>query len=62
MWSANGSFCIGATDDKKVNVGISYIHGANTHILEQAIRMAFKKPAQAAQVTCCSDLTKYPAE
>ena len=30
--------------DKKMNAGISYIHGANTHILEQAIRMAFKKP------------------
>ena len=44
VWSADGSFCIGAKDDKKVNVGISYIHGANTHILEQAIRMAFKKP------------------
>lgn len=44
VWSANGSFCIGAKGDKKVNAGISYIHGANTHILEQAIRMAFKKP------------------
>ena len=44
VWSANGSFCIGAKDDKKVNVGISYIHGANTHVLEQAIRMGFKKP------------------
>ena len=31
-------------DDKKINAGISYIHGANTHILEQAIRMGFKKP------------------
>ena len=44
VWSADGSFCIGAKDDKKVNAGISYIHGANTHILEQAIRMAFKRP------------------
>lgn len=44
VWSADGSFCIGAKDDKKINAGISYIHGANTHILEQAIRMAFKKP------------------
>lgn len=44
VWSADGSFCIGAKDDKKVNAGVSYIHGANTHILEQAIRMAFKKP------------------
>ena len=44
VWSANGLFCIGAKDDKKVNAGISYVHGANTHILEQAIRMGFKKP------------------
>lgn len=44
VWSADGSFCIGAKGDKKVNVGVSYIHGANTHILEQAIRMGFKKP------------------
>jgi len=44
VWSADGLFCIGAKDDKKVNVGISYIHGPNTHILEQVIRMAFKKP------------------
>lgn len=44
VWSADGSFCIGSKDDKKTNVGISYIHVANTHILEQAIRMAFKKP------------------
>lgn len=44
VWSADGSFCIGAKDDKKTNAGISYIHVANTHILEQAIRMAFKKP------------------
>lgn len=43
VWSADGSFCIGAKDDKKVNAGISYIHEANTHVLEQAIRMAFKK-------------------
>ncbi len=44
VWSADGSFCIGAKDDKKINAGISYIHGANTHVLEQAIRMGFKKP------------------
>jgi len=44
VWSADGSFCIGAKDDKKINAGVSYIHGANTHVLEQAIRMGFKKP------------------
>ena len=44
IWYADGSFCVGSKDDKKTNVGISYIHVANTHILEQLIRMAFKKP------------------
>lgn len=44
VWSADGSFWIGAKDNKNVNVEISYIRGANTHVLEQAIRMAFKKP------------------
>lgn len=43
IWNADGSFCIGSKDDKKTNVGISYIHVANTHIMEQLIRMAFKK-------------------
>lgn len=43
IWNADGSFCIGSKDDKKTNVAISHIHVANTHILEQAIRMAFKK-------------------
>ena len=46
VWSADGSFCIGAKDEKKVSAGVSYIHGANTHVLEQAIRMGFKKPGQ----------------
>lgn len=44
IWNANGSLCIGSKDDKKTNAALSYIHVANTHILEQAIRMAFKKP------------------
>ncbi|OYX40151.1 MAG: hypothetical protein B7Y91_00305 [Rhodobacterales bacterium 32-64-14] len=44
IWSANGSFHIGAKNDKKAVVALSYINEANTHILEQAVRMAFKKP------------------
>lgn len=44
VWTADGAFYIGAKDDKKTYVGLSYIHVSNTHILEQAIRMAFKKP------------------
>jgi len=52
VWSADGSFYIGAKDDKKTYVDLSYIHAANTHVLEQAIRMAFKKPG----MRCLSDL------
>lgn len=44
IWSADGAFYIGAKDDKKTYVGLSYINAANTHVLEQTIRMAFKKP------------------
>lgn len=52
VWDADGSFFIGAKNDKKIYVGIPYIQVANTHILEQAIRMAFKKPG----MRCLSDL------
>ncbi|MCO6055595.1 hypothetical protein NG726_02750 [Pseudomonas sp. MOB-449] len=44
VWTADGAFYIGAKDDKKTYVGLSYIHSPNAHVLEQAIRMAFKKP------------------
>jgi len=44
IWTADGAFYIGAKDNKKTYVGLSYIHSPNTHVLEQAIRMAFKKP------------------
>ncbi|MDR2012496.1 MAG: hypothetical protein LBQ20_05535 [Rhodanobacter sp.] len=44
IWSSDGSFFIGAQGDKKTYSSASYIHGINTHIFEQAIRMAFKKP------------------
>lgn len=44
IWNADGSFCLGSKEDNKANVAISYINVSNTHILEQLIRMAFKKP------------------
>jgi hypothetical protein len=44
IWSANGQFYIGRKDDKKTYVGLPYISAPNTHVLEQLIRMAFKKP------------------
>lgn len=44
VWSADGAFYIGAQGDKKTYVSMSYIDSANTHVLEQAIRMGFKKP------------------
>lgn len=44
VWTADGSFYIGAKEDKKAHIGLSYIDMVNTHVLEQAIRMALKKP------------------
>lgn len=43
IWSADGSFYIGAKDDKKTYASMSYISTPNTHIIEQIIRLAFKK-------------------
>jgi hypothetical protein len=43
IWNADGSFFVGDKDDKKVYIGLSYIDVANTHLLEQIIRMKFKK-------------------
>lgn len=43
VWSADGSFVIGAQNDKKVYGSASYIHVWNTHILEHVIRGGFKK-------------------
>lgn len=43
VWSADGSFVIGAQKDRKVYSSASYIHAWNTHILEHVIRGGFKK-------------------
>lgn len=42
VWNADGSFFIGAKNDKKTYAGLSYILLPNTHILEPVIRAAFK--------------------
>lgn len=44
IWTRDGTFCIGKKDDKRIYVGLSYLYQMNAHILEQAIRVAFKKP------------------
>ena len=43
IWSASGDFLIGSVEDKKTYSSMSYINDSNVHILEQAIRMKFKK-------------------
>lgn len=43
IWSADGSFYIGAKDDKKAYAAMSYISTPNAHVVEQIIRVAFKK-------------------
>ena len=44
IWNADGEFCIGLKDDRKTYGSASYINTPNTHILEQAIRLGFKRP------------------
>lgn len=51
VWTSDGQFFIGSTQDKKVYVGMSYIHVPNVHPLEQAIRMAFKHPGGFARLS-----------
>lgn len=43
IWNADGSFCIGAQEDKNTYVNLSYIHVPNVHILEHIIRIGFKQ-------------------
>jgi len=43
IWNADGSFLIGAKDDKKTYASMSYIQIHNVHILESIVRMSFKK-------------------
>lgn len=54
FFSANGSFTIQCKNDNKTWVSLSYIYDSNTHVLEQALRMAFKK----AGMRRLSDLLK----
>jgi len=44
IWNADGSFCVGSKEDRKLNVTLPYLQVANTHVVEQAIRISFKKP------------------
>jgi len=45
VWSANGSFFIGAKADEKLYGEMSYIESANVHVCEAVIRAAFRKGA-----------------
>ncbi|KAA2235877.1 hypothetical protein [Salinarimonas soli] len=51
VWSQNGEFVLGARNDKKVYVSLSYQSYDNVHVLEHLIRMFFKKPvARISQI------------
>lgn len=43
IWIADGAFYIGDSEDKRAYVALSYINSPNTHVLEHAIRLAFKR-------------------
>jgi hypothetical protein len=42
IWSADGSFVLAATADKKVYAALSYSELDNIHVLEAIIRASFK--------------------
>lgn len=43
VWNANGSFVIGAKDDKKTTATLPYLDIPNVHLLEHIIRASFRK-------------------
>jgi hypothetical protein len=43
IWNANGSFIVGAKNDKKTYAEMSYLEIPNTHIIESIVSMSFKK-------------------
>jgi len=43
VWSADGSFVVGAKDDKKTFGSTSYIKNWNSHLIEQIVRSGFKR-------------------
>lgn len=45
VWSHDGSLVIGSQNDANIYATLSYIQVPNVHLLEQAIRMAFKQYA-----------------
>ena len=46
VWMADGSFYIGAKENKKAFAALPYTQMANVHVLEHAIRMKFKHPGK----------------
>jgi hypothetical protein len=42
IWSSNGNFVIGSSEDKKSYSQISYVNVSNAHVLENCIGVAFK--------------------
>lgn len=43
IWNADGSFCVAKKEDKKVSIALPYLTVDNTHILEAAMRMIWKR-------------------
>jgi hypothetical protein len=43
VWTADGHFCIGHRDNKKMQVSLSYRDVENVHVLEHMVRGAFNK-------------------
>jgi len=43
IWNGPGTFCVGFNEDKDFYIALSYLEVDNTHVLESAIRMLWKK-------------------
>jgi hypothetical protein len=43
IWNGPGTFCVGFNEDNNFYIALSYLEVDNTHVLESAIRMLWKK-------------------
>lgn len=52
IWSSNGNFIVGASNDSKVYSSASYMHHWNTHVLEHLLRTSLEKGSGSSLSSC----------
>jgi hypothetical protein len=52
IWSSDGNFIVGASNDSKVYSSASYMHHWNTHVLEHLMRTSLEKGSRGGLSSC----------